>query len=94
MSGPTPSSSRNPQIIVAVIGAVTTLGAALITALSSVISNSSPPAPTSTPLIVTSTPVMIGSTPAPAGVTLVASPSPLPLGRLSCSPMSRRQVTQ
>ncbi len=82
MSGPAPSHARNPQIIVAIIGAITTIGAAVITALAALLSNSNPPAPTSTPIVITATPIpaVVEVTPTPPTLALLASPSPLPLG--------------
>lgn len=58
-----PAGLTHPQILVAVIGAITTVIVTAIGVIPSIISSTQPPTPTPTPIIITATPIPPSETP-------------------------------
>jgi hypothetical protein len=82
MSQQQPSSGlTNPQILVAVIGALTTVIVAAIGVIPNIIASTKPPTPTNTPIVITATPIPPSNTPISIVIAVTAIPpsdTPIP----------------
>jgi hypothetical protein len=79
-----PTGLRNPQILAAVIGAITTVVVTVVSIVPSIITATQPPSPTPSPIVIVITPVpatqaVIEPTSIPTAVMNLPSVTPLPI---------------